>query len=154
MAASSHAEIERQIQEIRSKQKKTVTNVSSGKVGLLWTGGYDTGIYTSSDTHTYAGYFTSIAPNEEEEGDNGDVGVDPTRSTFFTPSNFLLNDVLLNNQAEDPFAGSRPKRILERYNEYHMRHQRNFIISPPRRDPFATDDAEPPTPMRGLLLMS
>ena len=35
------------------------------QVGLLSTGGYDTDIYSGSDK--FAGYFTSIAPNEEED---------------------------------------------------------------------------------------
>lgn len=135
MAATTHEEIERQIQEIQSKRKKTVKDVTSAKVGLTSTGGYDMDIYTGSGSDKFAGYFTSIAPNEEEDDDE-DVGVAPPRATFSAPSD-LLNDIPPNDQAEDPFAGNRQKRILERYDEYHMRHRRNFLISPARHDPFS-----------------
>ena len=35
------------------------------------TGGYDTDIYTGSGSDKFAGYFTSIAPNEEEDVSHG-----------------------------------------------------------------------------------
>ena len=40
-------------------------------------------------------------------------------------------------QDDDPFMGNRQKRIVERMDEYHLRHRRNFLISPARQDPFA-----------------
>ena len=137
MAATSREEIERQIQEIQSKRRKTVKDVPSAKIALLSTGGYDTDIYSGSDSDKFAGFSTSITPSEEEEGNDEDVGMAPARATFSDLSN------LLDDRLEDPFAGTRQKRILERYDEYHLRHRRNFIISPARYDPFANDGKTP-----------
>ncbi len=48
------------------------------------------------------------------------------------------------SQAVDPFAENRQRRIIERMDEYHLRMRRNYLITPPRQDPFADGKSLPP----------
>jgi len=63
--ATTHEEIERQIEQIQAQRKKMEPRAVPGtKVGLLSTGEFDAMIYSSSDKSAYD---TSIGLNEEEE---------------------------------------------------------------------------------------
>ena len=131
MAATAHEEIDRQIQELQAKRKKVSQEAAFETVGFLSTGHFDTDIYGVPDR--YAGYVTSIVPSDEEDEVRGGGGVAPSRAS---PAD-IFNDVPANDHDNDPFMGNRQKRIVERMDEYHLRHQKNFFISPARQDPFA-----------------
>ncbi len=63
-------------------------------MSFLGTGHFDADIYGGSDK--YAGYVTSIAPNEEEDDDE-EVGGAPGKASFSAPTD-LLNDIPPNDQ--------------------------------------------------------
>ncbi len=65
-------------------------------MSFLGTGHFDSDIYSGSDK--YAGYVTSIAPNEEED-DEEEVGGAHGRASYSAPSD-LLNDVPPNEQVQ------------------------------------------------------
>lgn len=136
--ATTHEDIERQMEEIQAKRRKLETDPKPEnphqQVGLLSRGHFDPMIYGASDMSRYD---TSIAPNEEDE-DEEDRGVaPPTRATYSAPAD-ILNDIPPNELASDPLVdANKQKQIASRLDEYHQRQWKNFIISPARQDPFA-----------------
>ncbi|XP_076824683.1 splicing factor 3B subunit 1-like [Clavelina lepadiformis] len=117
-----------------------------GRVKLGEGGFYDQEIYGGSNSK-FAGYVTSIAPNEQEDEDDEEVVTDTSallgkRQTYNAPA-ALLNDIP-QGQDIDPFAETRTQPIITREDQYRQQRLRR-AISPDRGDPFA-DGGKTPDP--------
>ena len=114
---------------------------------------FDTDIYGSSDK--FAGYVTSIAATDEPEDDDDDFGPSGVLGggggkgggggaggKTFTAPGYLMQEAAETGKDMDPFADSRPAKIIDREDEYRQK-RRQRIISPERHDPFADGGKTP-----------
>ncbi|XP_065053079.1 splicing factor 3B subunit 1-like isoform X1 [Rhopilema esculentum] len=88
------------------------------------------------DENAYAGYVTSIAPNEQDE-DDGDQAATlggGKLPSFTAPTN-IYKDIQKESEDIDPMAAYKRPTIADREDEYRAR-RRQMIISPARIDPF------------------
>ncbi|XP_039260143.2 splicing factor 3B subunit 1-like [Styela clava] len=115
------------------------------RVGLGQEGHYDQEIYGGSNSK-FAGYVTSIAPNEQEDDDEVEdvnAALLGKRQTYTAPA-AVLNDIPQSDESYDPFAETRAQPILNREDQY-RRQRLQRAISPARHDPFA-DGGKTPDP--------
>jgi len=114
---------------------KTNAGESSDKIGFSSTGLYDRDIY--GPPNMFAGYVTSINPNEEDKTDEAD-SYTPVGMSCGATSEMLQDSLqeVITHENHDPFTDTYCKRIANRLDDYHRRQYRLVLISPPRNDPF------------------
>uniref|UniRef100_H2YG70 Splicing factor 3B subunit 1 domain-containing protein n=1 Tax=Ciona savignyi TaxID=51511 RepID=H2YG70_CIOSA len=127
-----------------SEQTEEDAEAAAEKIKLGEGGFYDQEIYGGSKSK-FAGYVTSIAPNEQEDDEEvvTSASLLGKRQTYTAPV-ALLNDIP-QGQDIDPFAETRTKTIMERESKYQTQGRINQKISPERGDPFA-DGGKTPDP--------